>query len=311
MTPELEVRSGPRADGDLVLVNEPRTLWSGTLRDVRDLYAHRELLRALVARELRSRYKGARLGWLWALVRPLAMLLIYGIAVGVFLRAGQSIPQFMVFIYAGLIGWGLFETVVRGCISSVTSNGSLLSKARFPRLLLPLSAIIAAVVDFGLQASVLLVGYAIIGDLPEAGAVLWLIPALFVLLMTGLAVGLPLAAANVYARDVGFLTDIGLLLMFWMTPIIYSYGQVADAAEDLGQWSSVLTRVYMANPMANVAIGLQRALWPAASSPDAAAFAFPGQLGLRLAVFSVLMAVAAWVAMRLYVKMAANFGQEF
>ncbi len=293
----------------LRLVNEPAQLWRGTGADLVDIWRHRELLKALAGRELRSRYKGSTFGWAWALVRPLVMLLIYGLAVGVFLGAGRAIPQFMVFIYAGLLGWTLFSTVVMGCLSTVVSNGTLLTRANFPRLLLPLASVAAAMVDFVLQASVLLVAYAIVQDVPGALDVLWVLPALYVLMTFGLGLGLALAAINVYIRDVGFLTDVALQVGFWVTPIIYSYGQVVRGARDFGVAADFATRLYMLNPMANVTIGFQRALWPAGTSDAAREFAFPGQLGLRLLIFSLVGTVVAWLGMRVYVRLGANFGQ--
>lgn len=295
---------------DLCLVNEPARLVRGTRNDVRDVWQHRELLRALVARELRSRYKGTSLGWAWALVRPLVMLLVYGLAVGVFLGAGRAIPQFMIFIYAGLVGWNLFATLVLGCINSVAQNGPLISRASFPRLLLPLSAALAALVDFLLQLSVLTVGYLLFRDWPEPASLLWLPPALFVLVLTGLGLGLMLGAINVYVRDVAFLTEVGLQVGFWLAPVLYSYGQVVRGAVAFGVAPDLATRLYMLNPVANVIIGFQRALWPAATGDAAASFAFPGNLELRLAIFSGLALLVAWTGVRIFVRLSGNFGQE-
>lgn len=292
-------------------MNEPRQFLRGSRKDLRDIWTHREVLRAFVARELRSRYKGASLGWAWALVRPLVMLLIYGLAVGIFLGAGRAIPQFMIFIYTGLLAWNLFSALVLGCINSVIANGPLLTRASFPRLLLPLSVVLAALVDFVLQASVLTIGYLIFSDWPELRALLWLPPAFLVLVLTGLGVGLILAAVNVYVRDIGFLTDVALQVGFWLTPILYAYGQVVRGAEELGLSTRLFTEAYMLNPMANVVIGFQRALWPAAGSEQAAAFAFPGQLEVRLALFSILALFLVWLGMRVFVRLSGNFGQEF
>ena len=295
---------------ELRLVNAPATFWRGSAADLREVWSSRELLRAFTARELRTRYKGSTLGWVWALVRPLVMLLVYGLAVGVFLGAGRTTPQFMIFIYCGLLAWGLFSTIVMGSINAVTANGTLLSRASFPRLLLPLSILAAAMVDFGLQASVLLVAYAIFRDLPAPEALLWLPPALVLLVVFALALGLIFAAANVYVRDVGFLIDISLQVGFWLTPVLYSYGQVVRGAEEFGIAGDLATGVYMLNPMANVVLGFQEALWPAVGTEAAEAFAFPGQLGLRLAIFTAVATGLLWLAMRVFVRLSANFGQE-
>lgn len=297
-------------DGGLRLVNEPARLWRGTTADLRDVWQHRDLLRALTARELRSRYKGSALGWAWALVRPLVMLFVYGLAVGVFLGAGRSIPQFMIFIYCGLIAWTLFATIVTACIGSVVGNAPLIARASFPRLLLPLSVVTAALVDFALQASVLLVGYAYVGDVPAPVDLLWVPRALVVLVLTALGVGLVLAAVNVYVRDVGFLVDVALQVGFWMVPVIYSYGQVVQGLQSVGWASDLGTRLYMLNPMSNVVLAFQRGLWPPASSEAAAAFAFPGRLDLRLWVFTAVAVVLCWVGLRVFVRLSGNFGQE-
>ena len=280
------------------------------MSDLKDVWSSRELLRAFTARELRVRYKGSTLGWAWALVRPLVMLLIYGLAIGVFLGGGRATPQFMIFIYCGLLAWGLFSTIVMGAINSVVANGMLLSRASFPRLLLPLSILAAALVDFVLQASVLLIAYAIFRDLPSPSALLWLPPSMLLLILFALAVGLLLAAFNVYVRDVGFLVDISLQVGFWLTPVLYSYGQVVRGAQEFGVAGEIATRVYMLNPMANVVFGFHNALWPAVGTTAAEAFAFPGRLDLRLAAFTVVSLALLWLGMRVFVRLSANFGQE-
>lgn len=297
-------------DSGLRLVNAPASFWRGTWQDLADLWAARDLWRAFTLRELRVRYKGSALGWAWALVKPLVMLLVYGLAIGVFLGAGRATPQFMIFIYCGLLAWTLFSTIVTGAINSVVANGTLLSRASFPRLLLPLSILAVAMVDFALQASVLVVAYAIFGDLPSPDALLWLPPALLLLVTFALALGLMLAALNVYVRDVGFFVDIALTVGFWLTPILYSYGQVIRGAQDFGVAGDIAARVYLLNPMANVVFGFHEALWPAVSSPAASAFAFTGRLELRLLIFTLVALVLLWLSMRVYVRLSANFGQE-
>lgn len=294
----------------LRLVNQPARMWRGTVADVREAWQHRELLRAFAARELRARYKGSVFGWGWALIRPLTMLLIYGVAVGIFLGAGRATPQFMIFIYCGLLAWTLFSTIIMGCIQVVVANGPLITRANFPRLLLPLSVLLSAMVDFVLQASVLLVGYAVFHDLPSPLDLLWIPPSLFTLVLLALGFGLALSAVNVYVRDIAFLADVALQVGFWAAPVIYSYGQVVKGSRDFGLAADVVTRIYMLNPMANVVIGFQRGLWPAASSKAAAAYAFPGALGLRLTVFALVSVAVAWLGMRIYIRLSGNFGQE-
>ena len=285
-----------------------------TLADSRDsrrsLRLNWELLQLLVTRELRTRYRGSYLGWVWALARPLVMLLIYGLIVGVFLGAARSIPDFMIFIFVGLIAWNIFLSIVMGSINSVISNGALLSKARFPRILLPLAAAVVALVDALILGAVLLIGYVIVGDWPQLSSLIYLLPSLVGVILFGLALGILLSAVNVYVRDTGFLADIGLQVGFWLCPILYSYSFVVNAATSYGLPTDWVTRIYLLNPMANGVLGFQRALWPPASTPEGAALSFPGELGARLWILVALSFAFLGLASWAFNRLSRNFAQE-
>ena len=269
-----------------------------------------ELFQALIMRELRTRYRGSYLGWLWALAKPLVMLLIYALIIGVFLGAARSIPDFMIFIFVGLICWNLFTAIVTGSILSVTSSSSLIAKVNFPRILLPLASIVVALVDTAIQFGVLIIGFVIVGAWPSLSGLAYLVPSLAVVLLFGLAAGLVLSAMNVYVRDVGFMTEIALQVGFWLCPILYSYAFVVDAISAYGLQTEWVTRVYLANPMANAVLGFQRALWPPGSTPEGATQAFPGELGLRLGVLVALGCLSVAVASYVFNRLARNFAQE-
>src|SRR5438874_577083 len=106
----------------LELVNAPHTFWRGFLSDLRAVLGYRELLGALVRRELKVRYKDSALGFVWTFIRPLLQLLVYAVAIGVFLRAGRAIPEFGVYIFSGLLGWTLFSDIVVGATASIVAN---------------------------------------------------------------------------------------------------------------------------------------------------------------------------------------------
>lgn len=269
-----------------------------------------ELLQALVMRELRTRYRGSYLGWVWALARPLVMLFIYGLIVGVFLGAARSIPDFMLFIFVGLIAWNLFTAVVTGCINSVTSSSSLIGKVSFPRILLPIASVVVALVDTLIQFFVLVIGFFIVGEWPTWSSLAYLPPAIGVILLFGLAVGLLLSAVNVYVRDVGFLTDIALQVGFWLCPVLYSYGFVVEAAREYGLSTQWVTRLYLLNPMADAVLGFQRALWPPGSTEEGAALSFPGELGLRLGLLVALSVALLAIAIYVFNRLSRNFAQE-
>jgi ABC-2 type transport system permease protein len=239
------------------------------------------------------------------------MLFIYGLIVGVFLGAAQSIPDFMLFIFVGLMCWGLFAAIVTGSIGSVVAAAPLISKNRFPRILIPLAATVVAFVDFLIQGVALVVGFAIAGEWPSPAGMVYVVPALAGVILFGLAVGLVLGSINVYVRDVGFLADVSLQVGFWLCPILYSYGFIVRAAESYGWSVEWVTRVYMLNPMANAVLGFQRGLWPPASDPDGATFSFPGELELRLVALVIVGSLALCTAAFAFNRLARNFAQEF
>lgn len=269
-----------------------------------------ELLHVLAMRELRTRYRGSYLGWVWALAKPLVMLFIYGLIIGVFLGAARSIPQFMIFIFVGLIAWNLFLNIVMGSINSVVASGPLLSKTRFPRILLPLASAVVALVDTAIQVVALVIGYLIVGDWPHLSGMVYLLPALVGVIFFGLALGLLLSAANVYVRDTSYLTEIALQVGFWLCPIVYSYGFVVNAAASYGFSTEWLTRLYLLNPMANGVLGFQRALWPPASTVEGAALSFPGELLPRLWVFVVASSMLLALGSLVFNRLSRNFAQE-
>ena len=274
------------------------------------LRASAELWLALVQRDLRSRYRGSYFGWLWALVKPLVLLLVYGLVVGVFLGAAASIPEFMLFVFVGLIAWNLFSAIVNGCITSVVGSAGLVTKHSFPKILLPLASATVAIVDSLIQGVVLVIGYLLVGDWPTMSSLAYLLPSVIGVVLFGLALGLVLAAWNVYARDVGFLTDVALQVGFWLCPIVYSYAFIVRAAESYGASVEWVTRIYMLNPVTNGVLGFQRALWPPASTPEGAGSSFPGNLELRLVLLVVVSAALLAGAAALFTRLSRNFAQE-
>src|SRR5689334_168881 len=106
-------------DAPLRPVGRPNGFWKGTRASVTEVWAHRELIGRLVRRELRARYKGSSLGIAWSLFRPLVQLVIYYVAIGQFLSAARSIPDFAIFVFTGLTIWGLYSEIVSAGTGSI------------------------------------------------------------------------------------------------------------------------------------------------------------------------------------------------
>jgi ABC-2 type transport system permease protein len=294
-------------EDDLPIVNAPFRFWRGAGDDVRAMVAQRELMRSFVARELRQRYKGSFLGWGWALVRPLVMLAVYGVAVGVFLGANKSVPEFAVYLYTGLVAWGFFSAIITGSISTLPANSGLINKANFQRELLVAAVVVVAVIDLLIQMSVLVVGFLAYGAWPSLGMLWWIVPGFLVILLIGLGLGLVLSAANVYFRDVGYFAEVALQIGFWVVPILYAYSMVQRALADYPG----LLALYTANPLTSAITAFRYGLWPAATTPAGEVQLMPADQVLTILGLSAVGAlILIWLAQRYFARVSGNLAQE-
>jgi lipopolysaccharide transport system permease protein len=193
------------------------------------LAGYGELLRTLLRRELRSRYKGSALGLVWSLLFPLAMMGVYTLVFSVLWKGTRNIPHYPLFVLAGLAVWAFFQAAVQLGTVSLISGGDLIKKVWFPRELVPASVVLAQTLS-ALVILVVLVPLAIYVVPENARTVALVIPffAAFVCLALGLA--WMLSVANVFFRDVEHLLGVLFLPWFFLTPVLYGLDQLRAAA---------------------------------------------------------------------------------
>ena len=278
----------------------------GTVQSLRDIAGQAELLRLLVRRELKARYKDSALGFFWSLAKPLAMLLVYYVAIGKFLGAEQSpvrnpngIPAFAIFIFTGLTAWQLFSDIVVGGTGSIVANAGLIKKVYLPREVFPLSVVGAALFNFAIQLTVLVGATIMIGQFPTGGRWWYFLLSLAVLVVFSTALALLLAAVNVYLRDVQYLIEIMIMILLWASPIIYAW-KFVDSALD-----GFLQNLYLANPMTQVVLGFQRAFWVGGDGEP-----FPANLARSLWITLGVSLIMIWLSQRVFARLQANFAQE-
>ncbi|NQX04136.1 ABC transporter permease [Rathayibacter sp. VKM Ac-2856] len=286
----------------------------GFVASLLEILRHRELLRLLVGRELKSRYKDSSLGFVWSLVRPLIMLLIYYVAIGQILGASRGVPNFAIFVFSGLTLWGLFSEIVTAGTTSILGNGGLIKKVYLPREIFPVAAIGSALFNFAVQFVVLMVGAVLTGSLVFGRNLLYILPALGITLVYGLAFALALSALNVYLRDVQFLVEVGLQIFFWLSPIVYAWNFVVTATTGAGRgW---LEQLYLFNPMSNAILAFQRAIWGDGSrvsvieGNEIAPQVWPPDMALRLIIVFAVGVVFVWIGHRIFRRLEGNFAQE-
>ncbi len=216
---------------------------------LRDLWEYRELLYFFVWRDIKVRYKQTALGAAWAIIQPVFTMIVFSIFFGHLAGVSSNGIPYPIFSYTGLLPWQLFAFALTEAGNSLVNNQRIITKIYFPRLLLPLSAVLAGLVDFAIAFSVLLIMMVYYHVSPTLRILA--LPAFLLLAMaTALAAGLWLSALNVQYRDIRYV--IPFLTQFWLflTPIAYPSSLVPDR----------LRPIYGLNPMAGVVEGFRWAL---------------------------------------------------
>lgn len=217
--------------------------------DFHELWEYRELLYSFVARDVKIRYKQTALGFLWAIIQPLFMMVIFTLFFGGFAKIPSDGVPYPLFSFAALLPWTLFSEGLGRSTSSMVGNAGIMTKVYFPRLIMPISGIISPLVDFFIAFIILILMMAYYGFVPTIAIVL--LP-LFILLAlaTSLAIGLWLSALNIKYRDFQYTLPFIIQLGLYASPIVYPSSMIPAQYRIL----------YGLNPMAGVIEGFRWAL---------------------------------------------------
>ncbi|TAJ49321.1 MAG: ABC transporter permease [Herbiconiux sp.] len=286
----------------------------GFVSAVREIFGQKELLDLLIRRELKSRYKDSSLGFVWSLIRPLTMLLIYYVFIGQVLGAARGVPDFAIFVYAGLTLWGLYSEIVTAGTSSIITNAGLIKKVYLPREIFPLASVGSALFNFAIQMGILLLATIALGQFPLSWDLLYVPVAVIIVIIYGTALALLLSALNVYLRDVQYLVEVAILLFFWASPIVYSWSFVVNATVQRG--ASWLGELYLLNPISISMIAFDRGIWKAGSEQRVIegnvipAQPWPEHMDIRLVITAIVGLVFVVIAQRIFARLQGNFAQE-
>ncbi|HET9732497.1 MAG TPA: ABC transporter permease [Acidimicrobiales bacterium] len=242
----------PRSDVITVITPEVNVL-----ARVRDIWRYRELLLGLVGKELKVKYKGSAIGFLWSMLNPALTLAIFYFIFQIVLQ--NRMPYFAIFLMTGLLVYNLFSYACMNATGTMVGNAGIVKKVAFPREILALASVLAGVVFFFFQALVLLV---VLGAARYThiawGFLPLLIPAFIALVLFAAALSVFLAAVNVYFRDTQHLAEILIgSLWFWATPIVYQYVQIGNELAKHHLPSGLL----LINPLTDIVLVFQRAIY--------------------------------------------------
>ncbi len=217
--------------------------------NLRELWVYRELIYFMTWRDIKVRYKQTALGVAWAVIQPLLTVLILTIVFSRLLKVDTGGVPYPLFAFSAILPWQLFQGALQRSSLSVVTNANLLSKVYFPRIIIPISAVLASVVDFGIQFVVLLVMMLVYGVTP-GWPLLWLPLLMTLALLTALAVGLWLSALNVQYRDVSHIIPVLIQIWMYASPVVYPIEQIP------ANWRLL----FGLNPMSGVIQGFRWAL---------------------------------------------------
>lgn len=246
---------------------------------LRGLWSYRGFVLGSVKREFQARYSNAILGALWSLLSPLAMIVVYTVIFAEVMHSklpGVS-SQFAYSIYlcAGILTWGLFAEIVARGQNMFIEQANLIKKISFPRICLPLIAVLNALVNFGIIFGLFIVFLVASHNFP--GWVFFaLLPVLAVQVLLALGIGMVAGVLNVFFRDVGQFLTIAMQFWFWLTPIVYPASILPAGVRPLLAW----------NPMAAVIQSCQ-AILVEGHAPDWPSLLPAAVLALLLCVFGL------------------------
>ena len=230
-----------------------------------ELWDYRELLYFIVWRDIKIRYKQTAVGAAWAVLQPLLTMLVFSLFFGKLAHVPSDGMPYPIFYYSALLPWMYFAAALQNATTSIVDNQKVITKVYFPRIALPLAAVLASLVDFGISFLMFLVLMVYYGIHPTS-AVVWFPAFLLLAVMTALGVGLWLSALNAIYRDVRYVMPF--LIQFWMfaSPVAYPSSLVPEK----WRW------LYGLNPMAGVIEGFRWSLAGRGAAPGTMVFVSAG-----------------------------------
>lgn len=212
--------------------------------------SYKFLLYQLTLREIKARYKQSFVGYAWVILNPLAQLVVYSFVFSIIFRFPTNNIPYIVFLYAALLPWTLFQTSLSSATQSLVDNSVLLKKVAFPREIIPYAAIFAKIVDFVFSAGIFLL-LILYMKVPLSWTSLIFIPLLIVQLFLTTGIGLLFSTFNLFYRDTQYLINLLLMLWMYMTPVVYPLSLVP----------SNYVFLYKLNPMVGIIEGYRSALF--------------------------------------------------
>ncbi len=194
------------------------------MKTIKELYTYRQMIFSLVKRDLRGRYKGSALGFMWTFLNPLLQLVVYTLVFSVIMKT--EINKYYLFLFVAIVPWLFFSTCLTGGASCIWAQQDMVKKIYFPREVLPLSYVISQVINMLLTFIVIFIVIILSGTGFNFIAISYLPIIILVEFILALGTTMLMSALTVYFRDLEYILGIISMAWMYMTPIIYSIDQV-------------------------------------------------------------------------------------
>lgn len=272
----------------------------GILLKLQELWTYRELMRNMIARDLKARYKNSALGYVWSLLNPLLMMVVFWVVFSLLL--GSTIPMFPVFLIVALLPWNFAVTAVSGGMRSILDNANLVKKVYFPRDILPITVVLSNLINYLLALPVMFlvmagVQLSTLGHLNFSWSFAFLPVIVLIQTIFLIGVALLLSTLAIFFRDTTHIVDIFIQLWIFLTPVFFALEQIATPTQAM--------IVRWLNPMASIIDFYRDILYGQATNPTPGLPALDG-------VFRTLLTALLVLALGAYAfhRTSGRFGEE-
>ena len=256
------------------------------------------LLRQLVITDFKLRYKGSALGYVWTLLRPLALFAVLYVVFVKFLRVGDSVPHYAVYLLLGIVLWNYFTEVTNNGLSAIVGKGDLFRKLDFPRYVVVVAGSFSALINLAINL-VVLAFFMVINGVPFTIDILWLLPLIVELFIFALSLAFILSALYVRFRDINYIWEVALQAGFYATPILYPISLVV-------KMSPLVAKLMMLNPAAQIIQDARYFVVTKQTITIGSLFSSPFVYLIPLAIVAILAFIGVWY----FRKQSPGFAEE-
>lgn len=256
------------------------------LKTIKELYLYREMLISLVRKDMRTRYRGSVLGFLWTYINPLMMLLVYTIVFSYVFKVEEK--NYPMFLFVALLPWTFFQSSVMSCTTSITGGGGLIKKIYFPRIILPLSMVTSSLMNY-IYGLIIVFAALVLSGIPLTLNIVYLPGIIFIEYMLIVAFGIFFSALNVYFRDLEHLLNVFFMGWFYLTPVLFKMEMVPKK----------LAFIIIINPVTPIIMSIRDVLY----------YGRPPEFGL-MAYVLLETVVFLVIGARVFERLQRNFAEE-